>query len=140
MAKLQSVLIHREEYAVSWGSAPLSAGEVLASGRSWTKKSNRVAGGWEIARRGEAHVLRLGSDFKTKKAPDLKVVLSPAAIGHAANGNALSDSRVLAPLSSPKGAQEYAIPKEVDLTKYASLLIHCEQYTKLWGGVALSLE
>ncbi len=39
--------------------------------------------------------------------------------------------------AAQKGAQEFKIPEETDLSRYRSLLIHCRQYTKLWGGTSL---
>lgn len=137
LARYQSVLIHCEEYAILWGAAPLRPGQLLAHGTSWTKKSNKISGGWEIAQVGEQRVVRLGGDFSTRKAPDLKLVLSPTALADTKNANALSGSVVIAPLTSHKGAQAYVLPNSVDLSQYRSLLVHCEQYTKLWGGVPL---
>lgn len=137
LARFRSVLIHCEKYTILWGAAPLHGGEVVASGSQWVKKKNKVQGHWEIAKVGKRHVIRLGSDFKTKKGPDLKLVLSPLTIEQARDANALNGGRVLPLLESPKGAQEFEVPEGVDLSGFQSLLIHCEQYTKLWGGVAL---
>jgi len=135
--KFRSVLIHCEKYTKLWAAAPLSAGELLAHGSSWTKKAQKVKGSYEIVRDGDRVVLRLGDRFKTKKAPDLKLVLSPHSVKDASAKNALDGGLVIAPLRSAKGAQEYEFPEGVDLEAYESLLIHCEQYTKLWGAVAL---
>ena len=138
LGKFRSVLIHCEKYTKLWAAAPLSAGEVIASGSSWSKKSNKVRGAWEIARVGERRVLRLGSNFKTKKGPDLKVVLSPLASSEVAAASALRGGVVLGLLKGPKGAQEFAIPADTDLAKFRSVLIHCEQYTKLWAASSLA--
>jgi len=133
----QTVLIHCKKYTKLWVAAPLRSGELLAHGMGWTKKSQKVKGSWEIVRDGERVVLRLGEGFKTKKAPDLKLVLSPLGVKEASAKNALADGLVIAPLRSVKGAQEYELPDGVDLDAYSSLLINCEQYTKLWGATAL---
>jgi len=37
-------------------------------------------------------------------------------------------------LKNLKGAQRYELPADVELTKYKSLLLHCEKYSKLWGA------
>ncbi len=137
LSNYRSVLIHCEAYTKLWGAAPLSAGEVVAGGDEWTRKSNRIRGGWEIARTEAGYELRIDDTFRTKDAPDLKFVLSPQTIRDADKRNALRGGHVIAPLRDHEGAQTYAIPATVDLSEYRSLLIHCEQYTVLWGGVAL---
>ena len=79
-------------------------------------------------------------DFKTSGAPDLKIVLSPLTVRAAKNNNALQGSQIISPLQSNSGAQEYAIPAGLDLSKYKSVLIHCEQYTKLWGAAPMQVS
>jgi len=138
VSRFRSVLIHCEQYTKLWAAAPLTGGEILASGSKWTKKSNKIEGRWEVAKTKKGHVIRFGGKFKTKKAPDLKLVLSPLKISDAKNENALQGGKIIAPLRAVKGGQEYLLPAGIDLKSYQSLLIHCEQYTKLWGGVALS--
>jgi hypothetical protein len=137
LAGYASVLVHCEKYTKLWGAAPLAAGEVVKSGSSWTKKAEKINGGFEIARVGDALVVRLGHDFKTDKGPDLKVVLSPHTPKAASGDNALSGGLKLGLLRSNKGYSEYRAPAGADLSSYRSLLIHCEQYSKLWGGAAL---
>ncbi len=137
LTKYSSVLIHCEQYTILWGGAPLSEGEIVASGSEWTKKTKAIRGRWEIAKIEDGHVIRFGRDFKTKNAPDLKVVLSPMAVSQAKNDNALKGGVVVSLLRSNKGAQEFKIPEEIDLSRYRSLLINCQQYTKLWGGTSL---
>ena len=44
---------------------------------------------------------------------------------------------LIARLDSPRGGQRYPIPDGVDLDKLSTLLLHCEKYSKLWGGAAL---
>lgn len=139
LRSIRSVLIHCEDKSILWAAAPLSEGDVIASGDDWTKKTNKITGRWEIASTESGRVLRFDGTFKTKNAPDLKIVLSPLTIKAAKNSNALAGGTVISPLSSPKGAQEYAIPESVDLGAFRSLLIHCEQYTKLWGAVPLAV-
>ncbi len=139
LTRYSSVLIHCEQYTKLWSAAALSEGRVVARGSDWTRKSNKITGSWEIAETSSGYELRLGADFKTKNAPDLRLVLSPNTTTSASAKNALTGGVVIAPLASPKGAQSYVIDAGTDLTAYRSLLIHCEQYTKLWGGAELSL-
>jgi len=137
LGRFHSVLIHCQKYTKLWVAAPLSPGKVVASGHRWTEKDKGIRGSWEIAEVGKAQFLRLGSDFKTKSAPDLKLVLSPLSLDQASNDNALEGGTVIADLGKVKGAQEYRLPAGTDWSKSTSLLIHCAKYSKLWGGTEL---
>ena len=109
---------------------------VLASGE-WTKKSYRSKGGWSIVQRGDKRYVVLDDGFSTRNAPDLKIFLSPSE-GGALNGRNATDGAVLiSPLSSNKGAQEYEIPADVNLDDFASIIIHCQAFSKLWSVAAL---
>ncbi|MEM7480872.1 MAG: DM13 domain-containing protein [Acidobacteriota bacterium] len=118
----------------------LGAEEAVASG-TWTKKGYRIAGNWSLIVDNGARYLVLDEGFKTRKAPDLKFFLSPRPLADLGDRNALDGGAVLiAPLEAPRGAQRYALPDDVDLAAFKTLILHCEQYSKLWGGAALGLE
>ena len=104
---------------------------------SWTKKSFAINGSWSITESNGTWVLTLDSNFKTKSAPDLKIFLSRQALSDLNGGNATSQSVLISPLKSNKGAQEYAIPANIDISQFQTLIIHCEAYSKLWGGSSL---
>ncbi|VAV90736.1 hypothetical protein MNBD_ALPHA06-644 [hydrothermal vent metagenome] len=106
---------------------------VIAQG-TFTKKKKSINGGWSIVMQDGKRYLRFDDGFKTKWVDDLQVFLSPQGIAAANGKNAGQDVYRLAPLTAKKGAQEYAIPDEVDLDIYKSILIHCEEYNLLWGG------
>jgi len=111
--------------------------EDLASG-TWSKKAHTIHGRWRITLEGDgSRVLRLSGGFKTRKAPDLKLVLSPLPLAELNNRNAMQGAVVISPLASNKGAQTYVLPSSADLAEIQSLVIHCERYSKLWGGAAL---
>ncbi len=137
LATFKSVLIHCEQYTKLWAAAPLSEGELLHRGDDWTRKGERVRGHWEIARTSKGHELRIGADFRTKNAPDLKFVLSPRSARDVSSRTALENAEIIAPLRSASGAQVHAFPESVDPSQYDTLLIHCERYTKLWAVAAL---
>ena len=139
LTRYRSVLIHCELKTKLWSAAALSEGEVVAYGSSWKKKASNITGSWEIGRTSSGYELRLGADFKTKKAPDLKLVLSPHTTTSAQAKNALAGGLVIAPLGSVKGAQTYQIDAGVDLASFRSVLIHCELKAKLWGAAELKL-
>ncbi|MEL6112824.1 MAG: DM13 domain-containing protein [Pseudomonadota bacterium] len=108
----------------------------LASG-VWTKKSFRVSGDWSIYEKDGQTFIELSDDFKTKNAPDLKIFLSPKSVDSVNGRNATEGSVLIAPLTSNKGGQVYLVPSSVDINDYASILIHCEAYSKLWSAASL---
>ena len=114
----------------------LTGAKTLHSG-SWTKKTNKISGGWSIVEKGGKRYVVLDKKFKTRKAPDLKIILSPTATKDLKNGNAMKKAVVVSLLKSPKGAQSFEIPPRVKLDSYRSIAIHCEKFTKLWGAAPL---
>lgn len=110
-------------------------GASLAFGQSgtWVKKANTVNGTWSIAEKDGKQVLSL-KGFKTATAPDLKIFLSPKTTSQVSSKNATQGSVFVAKLKSTKGDQSYSLPAGIDLSKYKSVIIHCQKYSKLWGA------
>lgn len=108
------------------------AGEITGG---WVKKEQSIRGEWKIEERADGHYLILGDDFRTRRAPDLKFVLSKQSVDSVQSSTAMNGALLIAPLESARGAQEYKLPE--NFADYSSLLLHCEQYTKLWGAAAL---
>ena len=113
------------------------AGETVLYSGSWTKKSFASKGDWAIVESDGKRFVVLGDDFSTRNAPDLKIFLSPLAPDATNGKNATDGSVLIAPLASNKGGQRYEIPEDVNLDDFKSILIHCEQYAKLWSASAL---
>ncbi|MEM7612279.1 MAG: DM13 domain-containing protein [Pseudomonadota bacterium] len=105
---------------------------------NWTKRSQTIKGGWSIVETAEGRFLQLDEGFKTRRAPDLKLFLSKRDAADVTANNATDGSVLIAPLKKSKGAQRYALPADLDLSEFNTLVLHCEQYTKLWGVSALS--
>jgi hypothetical protein len=105
----------------------------FAQSGSWIEKSYEVAGQWEIVKKGSAQYLLFDEDFDTKKAPDLKIFLSPIEANKVNDDNAVVRAVKIAELKSYEGAQSFLIPKSINLNAYKTLLIHCEQYGVLWS-------
>ncbi|MEL6868318.1 MAG: DM13 domain-containing protein [Pseudomonadota bacterium] len=114
----------------------LNASAEDASG-TWIKRSQTIKGTWSIVETDEGRFLELDAAFKTRNAPDLKLFLSPLDASDVKAKNATSGSVLIAPLRKNKGAQRYRIPADIDLDQFKTLVLHCEQYTKLWGVSAL---
>ena len=128
--------------AVAGQSATIAAGasadhETLHTGQ-WTKKSFKSSGTWTIYSEGEKTYVKLSEDFRTRNAPDLKIFLSPLEAKKTNGRNATDGAVLIAPLTSNAGEQIYEIPDGVELASFKSVLIHCEQYSKLWSAADLA--
>jgi electron transfer DM13 len=144
MRKRTIILSGITAVALTFGamSAPTFAAEPVAANKAssvlfsgdWTKKSFKSSGTWEIFSEGDKTFVKLSADFKTRKAPDLKLFLSPLAAQDTNGGNATDGSALVAPLTGNSGEQIYLIPDSIDFTQIKSILIHCEAYSKLWSA------
>ncbi|WP_176723324.1 DM13 domain-containing protein [Roseivirga misakiensis] len=96
-------------------------------------------GSWKIIKSDNGHKLVLGDDFEAKKAPDLKIFLSKAKLDDIESKNALKigEPVLVAKLTAYKGKATYDIPASIDVSKYQTIMVHCEEYSKFWGGSAL---
>lgn len=78
--------------------------------------------------------LQLESNFSVAEGPDLYILLSPLSLSDATNENAMNGAFVVGKLESFTGASTYAIPDSIELGKFKSILIHCVEYSHLFGG------
>ncbi len=121
-------------------SAPASAttdtaAETALFAGAFQRERARIDGGWDIVTRADGvRVLRFDDAFATRNGPDLKVFLSPQTVDAATGGTATDGAILLGVLTDNNGAQEYEIPADVSLEDFASVLIHCEAFSVLWGG------
>lgn len=113
-------------------AAAANAYKVLSSG-SWSKKTYAAGGNWTLFSENGVTTVSLDSGFTTRKAPDLKIFLSPLSPGELSGRNATQGSLLISPLKSNSGAQSYTVPAGTDLSRYKTILIHCEAFSKLWS-------
>ncbi len=86
----------------------------------------------------EGRWLEFNDDFKTGRAPDLRVYLSPVAASELTAETIEGGMSVfLAELDSRKGSQRYKIPENIDLTLFRSVAVHCLKYSKLYTAADL---
>ena len=116
---------------------PDPSADVLATGAFVDKGGQHTAGTYRIERSGDDFRLVLESDFETDEGPDLHVLLSPVAVDSAENDNVAETALVIAPLQEQTGEQVYAIRGGVDLSAYRSVLIHCIEFSHLYGAAPL---
>lgn len=108
-----------------------------AEPQAWKNQEITVKGAWSIQQRDDGNYVVLSDDFKTRGAPDLKLFVSKTGYDAITGNNATDSSTLVAKLSSNKGGQNYKIPENINLDDYQSLIIHCEQYSKLWASSPL---
>lgn len=94
----------------------LKTGIIKGQSVKWT------TGSVSIIRQSGRNVLKLGSDFKTKKGPALFVYL----------GNARPEKKV-GKLKSVSGAQSYDIPAKLDIKRYSRVFIYCIPFDAVFG-------
>ncbi len=100
--------------------------------------STPTKGTFQIEKTGNDLKLRLLDDFSVKLGPDLHVLLSPQTISSATSQNALNGSYLVSLLTVFAGAQEFDLPDSLDLAPYSTVLIHCVQYSHLFGGAEIT--
>jgi Electron transfer DM13 len=86
------------------------------------------------------NVVFLGEDFEVGPGPDFHVYLVPAANIRDAGqvtGTMFVD---LGRLRAFKGSQKYAVPAGVDLTRFPSVVIWCQQFSVLISPADLTFE
>jgi len=118
--------------------APALAEDAVLYAGGWTNVKQKTSGGWRIVERDGATYIEFDDAFKTRGAPDLKVFLSTEDAATRTNRNALENAVLIGELKSTKDAQSYRTPDGVTVSDYATLLIHCEQYTKFWAASPLT--
>ncbi|MBF6047478.1 electron transporter [Streptomyces sp. NRRL B-1677] len=79
-------------------------------------------------------------NLDTSNGPDVKVLLSDAPVKKGRDGWYVFDDgahRSLGSLKGNKGDQNYALPADVDLSRYTSVSIWCDRFDVSFGATAL---
>ncbi|MEV4786217.1 DM13 domain-containing protein [Streptomyces tuirus] len=87
-----------------------------------------------------SHVVRL-EDLDTSNGPDLRVWLTDAPVKEGRAGWHVFDDGAyvsLGKLKGNKGSQNYAVPTDVDLSRYSSVSIWCDRFDVSFGAAELA--
>jgi hypothetical protein len=112
----------------------LASGELISHEHttSGTVKLVRLADG--------SHVVRL-ENLDTSNGPDLRVWLTDAPVKEGQAGwHVFDDGQYvsLGKLKGNKGSQNYAVPADVDPSRYASVSIWCDRFNVSFGAAELA--
>ena len=105
---------------------------------AFVRKQKSISGDWSVVTVDGQTVIRFYDNFRARSGPDLKVFLSPQSVDQVSGKTATNGAVLLGKLKSTKGTQDYVVPEGVTITNFGSVLVHCEAYSVLWGGGALS--
>lgn len=75
----------------------------------------------KLEKRGDGYVIKLGSDFFFDGAPDPRIALG--------SGGKFAKGTDFAPLSANSGAQEYAVPANIDASTHNEIHIWCRKFS-----------
>ena len=104
---------------------------------SFVRFNKKLSGDVTVLQRDGRTVLRFSDDFRASRGPDLKIFLSPQSLDAVSGETAVDGAVRLGELKTNKGVQEYVLPEGVNLAEFSSVLVHCEQFSVLWGGAEL---
>jgi hypothetical protein len=82
-------------------------------------------------------VLRLEDDFRVTNGPDLYVYLSAAPAPRSSSDLHAAGAFEVAQLKGNVGGQNYALPDDLDLSKFRSVVIYCRRFTTVFSTAEL---
>ena len=82
-------------------------------------------------------VLRLEDDFRVTNGPDLYVYLSGSAAPRTSAELHETGAFEVAQLKGNMGGQNYALPDDLDLTRFRSVAIYCRRFTTVFSTAEL---
>ena len=136
VSTMLSAGLHKIPVASSQSTTPSTSQTEEITG-PFVKKRYSIQGEWSIIETDGQTQIKFSENFKTKGGPDLKVYLSQTPIEDLDSQAASSNTVSIGVLKSKSGGQIYTVPDDIDLTKYQSVIIHCEAFSVLWGGFNL---
>lgn len=123
--------------AVVYQTMEVAETAALPSQHSFEKKTYKIDGTISVEQANGKTYLVLSDDFRTRSGPDLKIFLSKRSVADATGQNATSQAIKVSALTSNRGQQRYELPSGINIADFSSVLIHCEAFSKLWGGADL---
>lgn len=104
---------------------------------TFVKKHYSIDGQAKILRTDKGIEIVFSETFATRSGPDLKVYLSKLPLSELEDTSVTPNSLKIGVLKSREGKQSYVLPETLSLKDYKSVVIHCEAFSKIWGGFDL---
>ena len=108
--------------------------DVVASGQ-FVGEAHDPSGAAAVVRVAGGETMLTFTDLATDNGPDLRVYLVAGAVERDSD---VQDFRDLGALKGNKGTQQYAVPPEVDLDRYATVVIWCRAFSIAFASAVLA--
>lgn len=110
--------------------AAANSGQFVAVG-----SRNKTEGTFKIVEENGKQYIEFSDDFEVSEGPDLEIILHKDSTVE--SNIAEEDYISIAPIESFTGTQRYEVPDGVDLDKYASVAVWCEDFNVTFGYAQL---
>lgn len=117
--------------------AQVTQAAVTSTPSEFIRVNKTLKGSVTVVQENGRTILRVSDNFRASKGPDLKVFLNPNRVENVTGKTATNGAVLVSTLKSNKGSYDYVIPAGVNLSEFGSVLIHCEEFSVLWGGANL---
>ena len=121
LTKLAAVLTAAVTALFIFTVTPAFSDQVVGQGKFVGKSNHVTSGTASLVKVGSGYQIRFGGDFSLDGAPDPWV-------GFGSNGKYVKATQ-LAKLKSLKGAQSYAVPVPIDVSKYNEIYVWCSKFS-----------
>jgi hypothetical protein len=116
--------------------APTPEGPVVVRSGAFISYEHQTSGSASLIALAEGGFVIRFEDLDTSDGPDLHVYLSP--LDHTAGMTAFGRSSVeLGELKGNRGNQNYAVPSDIKLADYRSVVIWCKRFSVAFGAAPL---
>ncbi|MGW6536489.1 DM13 domain-containing protein [Streptomyces sp. NPDC055051] len=120
---------------------PAPAGPTTVAQGGFVSHEHETAGTAKVVRLADGtHTLRI-EGLDTSNGPDLRILLSDAAVVEGTAGrHVFDDGRhvTLAKLKGNRGNQNYTLPADIDWSDYTSVSIWCDRFDVSFGAAPLA--
>lgn len=114
--------------------APTASADTVLRSAELQRSAKATSGTASIVETNDGLRLRFSSDFSTGSGPDVLVLLHRSANPQSYDS---ADYVNLGLMRRFNGAQEFAIPADVDISQYRSVVLWCRRFNVTFGSGAL---
>lgn len=127
--------ISQTKVSVSLNNSVLVAQAGTFSKFVTAEKDHPTTGTLTIIEKDGKRYIEFRDDFKTVEGPDVKIILHKNAVVPVTVKE--EDYTTIASIQSFEGTQRYEIPEGIDVNKYASVAVWCQEFNVTFGYAQL---